>query len=265
MTVGRLFAIALIFGCISIAWIALGGSVAMRTNTGYDALGNEVSELWGGPHVQQAPSVTAQLSSSRQRQRLEPTSSDINVALRLDQRRKGLLWYSTYEVDFDGRYTAQNTLDEPVTATIEFTFPTSGAIYDNFEFRVGEVSVRPGGGTGERLRTTTTLDPGESVDIHLAYRSRGLDRWVYRFANSMTTVQNFHLAVETDFDDYDFPARTISASNKTRTPDGWRLEWEFANLVSDADIGVACGAVALFDEGLREPGVRRGGDHGDLP
>jgi hypothetical protein len=51
-------------------------------------------------------------------------------------------------------------------------------------------------------------------------------------------VKNFCLTVNTDFAEYDFPDHTISASDKTRTSQGWELQWGFTNLVSDFDIGV---------------------------
>ncbi len=237
MTVGRLFAIVLIFSCVAVAWAILGTSVSERTNAGYRELGSQVTELWGGEHVQEAPRVVARRASGA-REDLELNSSDVAVKLHLDQRRKGLLWYSTYEVFFDGRYTVQNTFDEPVTAIVSLDFPTSGAMYDDFQFAVGEQSVRPRGGDTQALKASVELGAGEGTDIRLTYRSRGMDRWRYRFARSITTVSNFHLAVDTDFDAYDFPPRTISASSKTRTPEGWHLEWDFSSLVSDAELGV---------------------------
>ena len=44
--------------------------------------------------------------------------------------------------------------------------------------------------------------------------------------------------VNTDFEEYNFPERSISASTKTRTPAGWILQWQFENLVTDFDVGV---------------------------
>ena len=76
------------------------------------------------------------------------------------------------------------------------------------------------------------------MPIHISYKSRGLDRWVYSFSDGITTVKNFSFKAVTDFHEYDFPQQTISASTKTPTKNGWTLEWTFNNLVSDFDIGV---------------------------
>jgi len=237
MTVPRLIAIVLIFGCVAVAWMILGTSITVRTQSGYAMLGEQVAELWGAPHVQSAPAVTLPASYGP-KQNVELQSSEINADLHLQHRRKGLLWYATYDVAFDGRYAFQNPLSETVKATVTFDFPSVSAIYDDFVFRVKDVEATPTGGTGHGLTTMVELAPNEETEIHVAYKSRGLDSWLYRFGEGVITVRNFTLAVNTDFKDYNFPARTISASTKTETTQGSQLRWQFTNLVSDFDVGV---------------------------
>ncbi|MCD4738493.1 MAG: inner membrane CreD family protein [Anaerolineae bacterium] len=237
MTVRRLVAIVIIFVCVTLAWIVLGSSIIARTRFGYDMLDEQVEGLWGAAHKQNAPVVT--LSAPGQVDLpggLE--SSEIDVDFHLQHRRKGLLWYATYDVAFDGHYTFQNPLDEVVTATVVFEFPSSSAIYDDFEFRVGEVQITPGGNTGRKLTAVIEMAAGEETEIHITYKSRGLDRWLYSFAEGITTAKNFTLKINTDFEEYNFPERSISASTKTRTPEGWNLQWQFENLVTDFDVGV---------------------------
>lgn len=240
MTVRRLVAVVFIFACVAVAWVILGSSIIWRTQYSelVGRLDQEVEELWGTEHVQKAPVVilsTGDGSTSN----VELTSGEVDVDLRLDHRRKGLLWYATYEVSFDGTYTFQNPLDETVTATVTFEFPSSSTIYDDFEFRVKDVGVTPGGGTGRALAAVVQLAPGEETDIHIGYASRGLDQWLYSFGDGVITVKDFVLTVNTDFDEFDFPPRTISASHKRPKPaGGWELVWDFTNLVSDFDVGV---------------------------
>ena len=109
MTVRRLVAIVIIFVCVTLAWIVLGSSIIARTRFGYDMLDRQVEGLWGASHKQNAPVVT--LSAPGQTALpggLE--SSEIDVDFHLQHRRKGLLWYATYDVAFDGYYTFQNPL-----------------------------------------------------------------------------------------------------------------------------------------------------------
>ncbi len=236
MTVVRLGAIVLIFGCVALCWGILGTSIVARTEYGYDALGEQVQELWGTPHHQSAPVVY--VASDNEAEEVELLSSDIEVDLQLEHRRKGLLWYATYEVGFEAYYTFQNPFDERATATVQYEFPSSTVIYDDFEFRVGDVSATPAGGSGRFLSAEVEMARSEVIQVRVAYNSRGLDSWQYSFGDGIATVRSFDLVVNTDFDEYDFPDNTISASDKTATGDGWRLEWHFSNMVSDADVGV---------------------------
>jgi len=266
MTVSRLIAVILIFVCVVIAWGILGTSVFFRTEFGDldDALERQVEGLWGTAHLQKAPVVTL-VTQGGSAANVELESSEIDVGLELEHRRKGLLWYATYKVNFDGAYTFLNPMDEPVTATAIFEFPGSSPEWDNFEFRVQDVHVTPKGNTGNNLTATVELAPGEEGNIHISYRSRGMDKWMYSFGDGVIAVKNFHLTVNTGFDGFDFPDGTISPSSKQQhkatgvgeSPDGrggtispsdkqqheadkgWELAWDFTSLVSAFDVGVA--------------------------
>ena len=245
MTVWRLIGIIFIFFCTSVAWAILGASIMVRTDSGYAQLNRQVEGLWGSEHYQKAPTVTLktiQKDGDKEKEVITPIeleSSSIQVDLQLEHRRKGLLWYSTYDVDFDGSYKFKNPLNQRAEATVIFFFPASASIYDAFEFRVDDEQITPNESNGyEGIDAVIQVPPGGEVPIHIAYKSRGLDRWHYSFSDGITTVKNFSLKAVTDFTEYDFPPQTISASTKTPTQNGWTLEWTFNNLVSDFDIGV---------------------------
>ncbi len=237
MTVGRLIAIIFIFICTTVAWVALGTSIVVRSDYGDSTLSRQVQTLWGSQHSQPAPTVTW-LKSKDHYASLELDSSQVNVDLKLQHRRKGLYWYATYDVAFDGSYTFTNTLGEDKPLIVTFNFPSSGTIYDDFEFRVGDQLVSPGEQLYGGASTEVLVPAGESVPIHIAYKSRGLDEWRYSFSDGITTVKNFKMTVTTDFNEYDFPESSISPSTKTQTAQGWTFVWEFNNLVSDFDLGI---------------------------
>ncbi|MBN2119105.1 MAG: inner membrane CreD family protein [Anaerolineales bacterium] len=245
MTVPRLIGIIFIFICTTIAWAILGTSILVRTDSGYTELNRQVEDLWGSEHFQKAPTVvfkTIEKDGIYEKEVTTPVeleSSNIQVSFQLEHRRKGLLWYPTYDVDFDSAYTFKNPLNKSATATVTFFFPASGTIYDAFEFRVGDEKITPNASKGyEGVDAMVEVPAQGEVTIHVAYKSRGLNRWRYSFSEGITTVRNFSLKAVTDFSEYDFPAQTISASSKTPTENGWELEWTFNNLVSDFDIGV---------------------------
>src|SRR3990172_4991475 len=123
MTVWRLIGIIFIFFCTTIAWAILGASIMVRTDSGYNLLNRQVEDLWGSEHFQKAPTVTLktiQKDGDKEKEVITPIeleSSNIQVDLKLQHRRKGLLWYSTYDVDFAADYIFKNPLDERAEAT----------------------------------------------------------------------------------------------------------------------------------------------------
>jgi hypothetical protein len=262
VTAKRLLAILFIFSCTTVAWFALGASVVHRTNRSAIELSRHVSQLWGGRHGQIAPSawywrshvvtkevqendskgnqVTRQVrEESRQRIPVPLASSRIDVKLALDHRRKGLLWHDTYTVAFAGRYEVRVPEEASTPVHLHFTFPSAEAIYDDFLLTVNGIAAPHVNDLSQGISVESPVGAGEVNVLEISYRSRGLDIWRYLFsAAGVAQIQDFQLTLETDFDDVDFVADTLSPSAKQRLDGGWRLDWMFANLVSGQSIGI---------------------------
>jgi hypothetical protein len=149
-------------------------------------------------------------------------SSRVEVGLKLQHRQKGLLWYDTYTVDFGGKYPVRNPDDQPRTLTAEFRFPSAEAIYDGFVFRLAGQDA-PKGSLAQAVSVSTVLPAHGEADLLVAYRSRGLDDWTYAFApEGVSNVQDFALAMTTDFRRIDFPAGTVSPTTYLRRAAGLR-------------------------------------------
>jgi hypothetical protein len=235
VTASRLIAIIFIFVCVTLAWAILGTSIFVRTESPdlNEALDRRVQESWGPAHIQKAPMAVIDDGGSVEHVILD--SSEIDVDFRIDHRRRGLKWYSTYVVDFDGLYTFHNPLDKSVTATVTYQFPSANITYENPILRVQDVEATVSG-DGEPIRFVVHLAPGEEADIHIAHTSKGQDTWRYSFGDSLTTVKDFSLTMNTDFTEYDYPEQTISPSEGTRTRE---IKWVFTGLVTNDDIGLS--------------------------
>lgn len=262
----HIVAIALIFVFVVVAWAALGSSIHVRTWEADRQLHGAVANLWGTPQQQTSPELTfkwqvrktvkekvedAETRETRivTRERLvweeRPMildSSDIEVNLELEQRKKGLLWYATYEVGFDGSYSYSHEDDRDGILEIVYRFPALGASYDDFRFEVdGELDPKmtPVTDNGVRIvRERVPVRRGTIVPFRVSYRSRGLDSWHYAFGPDVSRVKNFTMVMNTDFREIDFPRGTISPSSKQETSEGWRLEWASTNLISGFQIGM---------------------------
>jgi hypothetical protein len=271
----RLLAIGFIFCCTSVAWFVLAGAITNRTYSADQNLRHQVERVWGAPQVQEPPAITWTERVSRQVETVEDgkkisktvesrvqhpialQASEIEVALELEHRQKGLLWYATYGVGFTGAYTVTNTTGAAREFDVALPFPSKNAVFDDLRFEVdGRPWITPPVSSDGRIIGRLQLAPGERAVLRVGYRSQGLERWTYQFGSGVAEVKDFRLAMRTNFDMIDFPDGSISPGKKERSDGGWLLTWEFRRLVSGVNIamvmpqklqpGPLAGEIAVF-------------------
>ncbi len=251
--VQRIAAIGFIFLSISVGWLILGQTIHLRTMRQDDKLKDAVGQLWGTAQTQQTPKiyrldrVTRIETSSEgesiaraanEKRFLSLASSRIEVDLSLEHRRKGLLWYSTYQVTFAATYTLSNPTDQSLTLYFDLELPANRAVYDDFTLsvdsrRISDVPILAG-----HLVQPVDLAPGQRLPVHVSYRSQGLDQWRYSFGRDVSQVSDFELVMRTDFAAIDFPADSVSPVSKTRDGDAWTLKWRYDHLLTGVDLGM---------------------------
>ena len=247
-------ALIFIFLCTSLAWVILGSTIWYRTRGSDEQLKGHVGSTWGTTQEQAPPAATytkteivptsitdngrtvIRNDNVKRRIPLPIESSRIKADLKLDHRQKGLLWYSTYVVDFSGDYVFRNN-DEAQKVTFRLPFPAQKAVYDGLVLTVD----------GRTLQLTTDdqgtwgeldLAPNQAAAMHVVYRSQGLDSWRYKLADGVAQVHDFTLAMHTNFKDIDFADDTLSPTSKQQSSDGWDLTWRYSDLVSGFQIGM---------------------------
>lgn len=265
----RIAAITFIFLCAAFAWGVLGATIFQRTYDSGDLSQPRVTSTWGAPQNQSPPmasfeqlmprkEVTTEngkqkevITQEKVKTELPLESSHINVDLNLEHRQKGLLWYSTYKVAFDGTYSFRNTSKTEQDVTFRLNFPTSQAIYDDLVFTVDDVPVAIANAQN-CASGTVRLAAGKTATMKVGYKSQGLNDWHYSFGGSdvgnegdhqgngqsVAQVRDFSLKMTTNFKDIDFPENTLSPGRKQETAGGWELYWDFKNLVSGYQIAM---------------------------
>ncbi len=254
----RLLAVAFIFVCTSIAWGVLGGTIIRRTNSSDDRLRNRVQSVWGTAQTQRAPfgeyfvaipsrSVVYDkngdkketVETSKQESHIiSPVSSSADVNVNLEYRQKGLLWYSTYKVAFQGDYGFKNNDAIMRTVYLTLRLPAAQAIYDDLQFTIDGRAAQPVI-QGDKAYVLAALTPQQTVKLHVGYHSQGLDSWSYSFGETVNPVQDFHLRMITDFKDIDFPDNTLAPTEKRAAGNGWQLDWTYKSLLSGYQIAMA--------------------------
>jgi inner membrane protein involved in colicin E2 resistance len=273
----RIAAITFIFLCTAVAWVILGTTIFERTYDSGSSSDSRVASTWGAPQNQLPPSAAFEDVVQTKEEQTENgkktetvihqkvvrplplESSHINVDLNLEHRQKGLLWYSTYKVAFDGAYAFRNSTDKEQNVTFALAFPTAQAIYDDLIFTVDDVPLALTNGKNS-ASGTAKIAPGKTALLKVGYKSQGLSDWRYSFgsasprvdgepntneadnsapvASTVAQVRDFSMKMTTNFKDIDFPDNTLSPTLKSETANGWNLEWTYKNLVSGYQIAM---------------------------
>ena len=85
---------------------------------------------------------------------------------------------------------------------------------------------------------TATMAPGETAVLQVGYRSQGLSSWRYRLGEGIAQVRDFSLVMTTNFKEVDFADDTLSPTTKEAQSGGWRLTWQYSNLIAGFQIGM---------------------------
>jgi len=252
----KIAAIIFIFFCTGIAWMILGASIGTRTTSTDTELSGEVAELWGDVQDQYPPDFTYPREELQDRidektkrvtkekvviyERLPIEGSTIAADFSLDYRKKGLLWYSTYVVRFDGTYRVVNDTGSDKTARITHRFPAANAEYDDFHIYIDGREIEKLSWSADGVTVDTQVPAGKEIEFRVAYTSRGLSEWHYYFGRGgVEEGRDFSMTVTTDFSGLDFPAGTISPTTKEETDSGMTLAWDFTKRISGNHIGIA--------------------------
>lgn len=251
----KIAAIGFIFVCTAIAWAILGSTILYRTFEGGESLSSRVASTWGTAQEQAPPAIVYRKQTERVVENEEKgqkvahsvmswvdvktgiESSRIATDFHLDYRQKGLLWFSTYNVGFDGTYGFRNPSEKEETFYFTLPFPAKQAVYDGVELRLDgkplDVRISDAG-----VNAHGTVEGGKAAVLRAVYRSRGLDRWSYKLGDGVTQSKDFELRMRTDFGGFDFPDNTLSPTEKIHTETGWDMEWKYQNLVTGFQIAL---------------------------
>lgn len=253
----RIAAIIGIFGCTCVAWMILGTSIFYRTDNLGSVLSTRVGSTWGTAQEQRPPSVnyyTDEVKTvtveengkkiEKQERYSAPhfvtlDSSHLGADFQIDYRKKGLMWFSTYKVAFDGTYTFKNPMGVDEAFTIRLPLPAKQAVYDNLELTLDGTPLKLSY-SGAEVSASARVPANGTGTLRAGYRSQGLDNWSYQFSNGeeVARINDFHLLVKTNFGGFDFPENALSPTEKRETAQGWELKWDYQNLVSGFNVAL---------------------------
>jgi len=272
--VKRFLAIAVIWLGCTLAWMILGGTLNLRSDSFSGNLNNEVNALWGPPGRQAPPLAKYQKTELTEDVTVEQKpegnskkivqhetkvdvplaldSSNVHAKLTLEQQRKGLLWFPTYGVDFLAEYAFLNDQLGAHDVTVHFPLQTTSsaendggrgsltnsASFDGFTVKDGQGrSVDYQITAGEAI-FSRHFAVGERQEFQIAYHTRGTSSFRYLMAEGTGRVHDLTLRIETNFLNVNFPSDTLSPTSRTLTPTSFDGIWHFDSLISTSAIGI---------------------------
>ncbi|HJY88889.1 MAG TPA: inner membrane CreD family protein [Candidatus Acidoferrum sp.] len=263
----RILAIAVIFLGTTAAWCILGSTIFLRTASTTSSLSGRVASTWGDTQEQTQPDIhyliehLETVTSEEKGKRItrqeksvaaQPVALDaskIRADFHLDYRQKGLLWFSTYQVAFQGEHSFHNPTTSEQTFEFRLALPAQKAVYDGLALYLDgkQLALTFGGGV---VAAKAVIPAGASGLLKATYRSQGQKSWRYRLGQATTgsaiphqpgevsEANDFHMMVRTDFGAFDFPDNSLSPTTKEQKGKGWELRWDYQNLVSGFDIAL---------------------------
>ena len=238
MTIKRLIAIGFILACTALSWGILGASLSLRSLQSSQQMGRTVFQGWGPPMTQNHPSVFYNSPSAPNgRKFLQPAGGEVAIKLNYEPKKKGLLWYRTYLADFDGTYTIENPTPVSQTFYVKFQFPSEHASYTDFSFSLNDKVSTEATRAAEGITEAVTLAPDGKALLKVKYKTRGTDSWNYSFGDA-SRVRNFHLWMQTDFSEINFPAGTGSPTDRKLNQRRWELNWRYPDVIGARAIGM---------------------------
>ncbi len=263
----RILAIAVIFVGTAAAWCILGSTIFLRTESTTSSLSGRVASTWGDTQEQTQPDIhyliehTETVTSEEKGKKItrqeknvvaQPValdSSKIRADFHVDYRQKGLLWFSTYQVAFQGEHSFHNPTTSDQVFEFRLALPAQKAVYDGLALYLDgkQLPLTFGGAV---VSAKAVIPAGASGVLKAMYRSQGQKSWRYRLGEASTgsaipheavevsQANDFHMSVGTDFGGFDFPDNTLSPTTKQQTGKGWELRWDYQNLVSGFDIAL---------------------------
>ncbi|MDY7011527.1 MAG: hypothetical protein SVV80_12370 [Planctomycetota bacterium] len=258
MSILRLFAIIMIFGTVSLAWMALGGTMWARTEMLDDSLSQEMASLWG-PEVlvQTSPWWSPQRHSERGKGvSVAPAASKITADIRHEHRYKGLLWYNTFAVTFSAEYSIP-AVEAEADGFFIFHLPEGITSHDGLHMAVDGKDVNIPVEQKQTGKLSVPLARDAEHVVSIAFTTYGQDVWLYAPAEvssghsweydegvistsgTMTELKDFSLTITTNFPNINYPKGARSPIEKADPDDGgMSASWQYVSSVTNQAMGI---------------------------
>ncbi|MCL2440522.1 MAG: inner membrane CreD family protein [Treponema sp.] len=254
MSIKKIVAIVLIFVFATVAWMILGATNSVRTNTLFNSLKTQVANSYGGrlniespkcysktvKHREETSNNTTRIVEYFEYKNYELIKSDIAIKVYLDQRKKGNLWFPTFKANFTGTYIFQID-DSPDNIFVYSTLNSANSIYNNLNLKINNEDISNVLPLINKQEIPVAALADNTVQLTVSYDGTGMEDLHYLITpdrNAIAQINDFNLVISTDFDLYDIPSNMMSPTHKSKTDKGHDLTWELNKTITGKNIGI---------------------------
>ncbi len=207
------------------------------------------------------------VSSYQQKEFIDPSRSNIDIDLKLERRKVGNLWFPVFLALYQGEYEYDiESVPEKYRNHPLFLLPglsSSESLYRSIEMKINDVEVQP----LSKLVARTPMELAAQasltgkVKVEFRYETTGTDYMLYVLAGQqqsppkadrddirpsgelaqvdrLTRLDNFSANLRADFEQYDFPNRTIPPTKREKHDQTNQFEWHLDKTVTGKNIGI---------------------------
>jgi len=166
------------------------------------------------------------------------------ITLKQNPRKKGSAFYGGYENDCSFSWKLRNPSDTAQKCRLTFPLPASGAMYDGLVAMLDGRDVLPQMEIRDSsLVLERDVQPGEAMDFHIAFKSRGLSFWYFQ-VREQREIRDFTLTLNLlDLPkaklNYPGGCMTPTEINPTRDNLGTILTYRLDHALTDKGMGIS--------------------------
>ena len=165
------------------------------------------------------------------------------VSLRQNPRRKGSALYGGYETVCRFTWRLRNPADRELKGSLKFPLPAAGAMYDDLSATLNGKDILPDVELKDSMLSyARDLNPGEVLDLSIAFKSRGMSHWYFQVLESRE-IRGFTLLLNLpDLPEgrLNYPEGCMTPTEIKPTPDrqGSILTYRLDHAISSKGMGI---------------------------
>lgn len=237
-----------------IAAVAIGLKIDSRHNESYSRSLESVNKIWGGYVTQEPPSLIYEADGFREYENkttgklvtqstivekgLAFEEQNLNLKLVKNIRKKGLLTFPGYNLEFEALYVFSNKNSDAEKIEFRFSLPTQAGNITNIEVEINGKPYKEDINFADGIQWRGVLAKDEFKKLKIKYKAQGTKSFYYNLGVMQTEIKKFAAKLETDYTDFKIPDNSMSVTTETSDSKKSILEWNFQNLVTGQNIAI---------------------------